>query len=69
MRDHRRDIPMEEIKHPIVYPSKSHPKFVNAVSQEVGLWSSEFMAKLYESSQRHAPLVLGLVWQAIQPRQ
>ena len=60
---------MKEVKHPVVYPLKPHPKLINPIPEEVGLGPPEFVAQLSESLNLHSTLVLGLGRQSVQPLQ
>ena len=46
VRNYDRLATSEKVEHPVIDSLKAHPKFVNAVPQEISLWSPQFVTKL-----------------------
>jgi len=66
---HHGDVLVEEVEHLIVHPLESYSQFVDAVPQQVCFRSPELMTELGQAAEGYGSLVLGFVWQSVEPLQ
>jgi hypothetical protein len=58
---------MEEIQDSVVGGSQSNAEFVDAVTQEVGFRSAEFVPQRCEALEPNAAFVLRFLWELLEP--
>jgi hypothetical protein len=59
---------VEEVQQPIIHALRSHPEFINSISQKIGFRPSQFVTGLFEPAHAVKELVLWVIGNLVQPK-